>query len=169
MNLSLFISEMWLNFIGDEIVGPSERRRLALKTGQSFSANTPPIIANLWRGRLTCQNTDVIWYLMSSDEHFLGPGCKIWAWLPHQSVQTYDDENSLTMIESFLSFDILSGVSIDLLRIILAQLKNVLQILRLNGNNATCSFDFRFSLSLSAAAPLHRSKRVMGDLCFNQS
>jgi len=47
MNLSLFISEMWLNFIGDEIIGPSERRRLALKTGQSFSANTPPIIANL--------------------------------------------------------------------------------------------------------------------------
>lgn len=169
MNLSLFISEMWLNFIGDEIVGRSERRRLALKTGQSFSANTPPIIANLWRGRLTCQNTEVIWYLMSSDEHFLGPGWKIWAWLPHQSVQTYDDENSLTMVESFLSFDILSGVTIDLLRIILAQLKNVLQILRLNGNNATCSFDFRFSLSLSAAAPLHRSMRVMGDSCFNQS
>lgn len=73
------------------------------------------------------------------------------------------------MVESFLSFDILSGVTIDLLRIILAQLKNVLQILRLNGNNATCSFDFRFSLSLSAAAPLHRSMRVMGDSCVNQS
>ena len=73
------------------------------------------------------------------------------------------------MGESFPLFDILSGLTIALLRIILAQLKNVFQILRKDGNNATCSFDFRFSLSLSAAAPLHRSMRVMGDFCFNYS